>query len=251
MLASGSKGNAVWIEAGDEAILIDCGLSGKEVRRRMALAQVDPRKLKAIIVTHEHRDHLHGVGIAARFFKIPVYMNQPTLDVAGPGLGPINPVLFRTGFDFKIGPFTIHPFSTSHDAADPSGFTFEYGGVALGLATDLGVATSLVRQRLKGCRGLILESNHDPRMLMEGPYPWETKRRVKGRLGHLSNEESAELLDILVHRDLETVILAHLSETNNMPELALESHGRVLKDRDRVSLFAANQIHPTPLIKIR
>ncbi|MFH1134767.1 MAG: MBL fold metallo-hydrolase [Pseudomonadota bacterium] len=240
----------MWIEADDEAVLVDCGLSGKEIRRRIALAGLNPQKLKAILVSHEHRDHILGVGIAARFYKVPVYINRLTLEGAPQSLGPINDCLFKTGFDFKAGPFMIHPFSISHDAADPVGFTFEHQGAALGVATDLGVVTNLVRERLNGCRALVLESNHDPQMLMDGPYPWETKRRVRGRLGHLSNDESAELLDLLVHRDLTAVVLAHLSETNNLPGLALESHGRVLSGRNGVSLAAAGQNNPTPLIKI-
>ena len=147
---------------------------------------------------------------------------NPPLRQAAPGLGKIRTECFRTGSDFGLGNLNIHAFSISHDCADPVGFIFESGGTRLGLATDLGVVTNLVREHLTGCRALIVEANHDPDMLMDGPYPWETKRRVRGRRGHLSNADTAELVAAVDHRDLAFVVLAHLSETNNLPNLALE-----------------------------
>jgi len=229
VLASGSKGNAAWIEAGGEAVLVDAGLSGRELIRRMTLAGLEPDRLKAILVTHEHRDHVLGVGVLARRWGLPVYINEATLDRSRPIIGSIKPHLFSTGTDFAVGEFQIHPFSLSHDAADPVGLTFERNGTRLGLATDLGVATNLVRERLSGCRALILEANYDDQMLTEGPYPWETKRRVRSRHGHLSNENAAELLADVAHAGLIKVVLAHLSQTNNTADLALQCFGQRLE----------------------
>ena len=248
-LASGSKGNAIWVESDETAILVDNGLSGKELKRRMALVGLDPQRLKAIVVSHEHRDHTHGVGVLARMFKIPVYANQGTLNRATFIIGKINPVIFRTGNDFTIGDLRIHPISVSHDASDTVGFTFEANGTRLGLATDLGKSTTLVREHLSGCQGLILEFNHDMEMLINGPYPWDLKNRVKGRRGHLSNPDAAELLSILDHAGLKHVTLAHLSETNNQPELALEA-ARQAVSRPGFTLVAAEQDNPTGIITI-
>ncbi len=242
VLASGSKGNALYVEAGGRAVLVDCGLSGKELLRRLDTAGLDPGRINAILVSHEHRDHVLGVGVAARKLKIPVYLNPRTARRLGNALGPADFYKFETGQTFELAGLTIHPFSVSHDAADPVGFTFTYKNVKLGLATDLGEATKLVRHRLVGCHGLIMEANHDITMLDEGPYPWETKRRVKGRHGHLSNEDAAALLEELVHRDLISVTLAHLSETNNLPQLPLELASAALNGQCRLS--AASQSKP-------
>ena len=239
----------MWVEAEDTALLVDCGLSGKELKRRIVLAGLDPDKLAGIMVSHEHRDHILGVGVAARAFSLPVYINEGALNQAGPGLGRINPIIIDTGKPLTIDPLRIHPFSVSHDCRDPLGFTFDHQGTRLGLATDLGVATALVKEHLSGCRALILEANHDPQMLMDGPYPWETKRRVKSRQGHLSNFDAAELLVELDHKNLAGVVLAHLSETNNNPELALEAVRAVINRQDQF-LRAAKQNEPGPIFNI-
>ena len=249
VLSSGSKGNAVWIETEEQALLVDSGLSGKELKRRIGQSGLDQTKLKAILVTHEHRDHILGVGIAARMFNVPVWINEPTLRQAASSLGKISTKHFSTGSDFKLGNVNIHAFSISHDSADPVGFIFESAGVRLGLATDLGVVTNLVREHLTGCRALIVEANHDPQMLMDGPYPWETKRRVKSRRGHLSNADTAELVATVDHQGLEYVVLAHLSETNNLPDLAFEEVGRAVRDR-RWALSVASQSCPGEVLEL-
>jgi phosphoribosyl 1,2-cyclic phosphodiesterase len=249
VLASGSKGNAVWVEEGGRAILVDNGLSGKELLRRMAQAGLDHHNLDAIVVSHEHRDHISGVGVAARLFNIPVYISQAVFQAARSHLGKMVIRELKAGWPLTIGCLEIHPYSQSHDAVDPIGFTFNGGGKLLALATDLGVATHLVKEHLKGCRAIILEANHDPQMLIEGPYPWEVKRRVQGRQGHLSNMDSAELLTTIVHRDLRHVILAHLSETNNHPELALETMASAFS-RPEFDLTVAKQKSPGPVFEI-
>jgi len=172
---------------------------------------------------------------------LPLYISARTHHAALAQLGGINVCHhFICGDSFAINTLTIHPFSLSHDAQDPSGFTFQSGGVSVGLATDLGVATSLVKERLKGCRALILEANHDSEMLINGTYPWPVKQRIQGRGGHLSNDESMRLLAELDHTGLTHVVLAHLSHENNTPERALATVGNALHG-SKTSLSVALQ----------
>jgi len=241
VLASGSRGNAVFISGPDTAILVDAGLSGIEIERRLATIGVSPRSLDAIVISHEHTDHVRGAGILCRRHKLPLYITARTHRAALSQLGGINECrYFACGQSFSINTLTIHPFSLSHDAQDPSGFTFQSGGVKAGLATDLGVATAMVKEHLKGCGALILEANHDAEMLLNGSYPWPVKQRIKSRNGHLSNDDSMRLLAELDHKELSHVVLAHLSHENNTPERALATVGAALRD-SRVSLSVALQ----------
>jgi len=222
MLASGSKGNAIYISNGAASVLIDAGLSGVEIERRLESIAVRPADLDAIVVTHEHADHVRGVGVLSRRFGLPVYLSDKTRKVVN-HIGSMDEVnVFGCGSPFKIDSMIFHPFSVSHDAEDPVGFTVKQNETKIGIATDLGVATAMVKERLKGCSLLILEANHDPSMLVNGPYPWPLKQRIKGRSGHLSNEESKQLLLEVRHKKLQYVVLAHLSETNNTPQKAVD-----------------------------
>ncbi len=226
VLASGSKGNAIYISNGSVAILIDAGLSGVEIERRLKSRGLSPEDLDAILVSHEHGDHIQGVGVLSRRYNLPVYMNTKTREAALLQLGKISALEnFECGSPFTIENLTIHPFSISHDAEDPVGFTVHHNGSKIGIATDLGIATTVVKEHLKKCSLMILEANHDPLMLIEGPYPWPIKQRIKSRTGHLSNEDSKDLLQELKHDRLEYVILAHLSETNNTAQQALSAVG--------------------------
>ncbi len=228
-LASGSKGNCLYVSDGDTALLIDAGLSGVEIERRLAVHDIDPRSLTAILISHEHSDHIQGAGVFARRYQLPVYISRETWRAAGTFLGKIETYrYFECGSGFVIGELDIHPFSLSHDAADPAGFTFTRSGLKIGLATDLGVATTMVKENLKGCQVLILEANHDPEMLIEGRYPWPVKQRIKGRTGHLSNNDTRQLLAELKHDGLAHVVLAHLSHENNTCEKALSVAGEAL-----------------------
>jgi phosphoribosyl 1,2-cyclic phosphodiesterase len=232
MLASGSKGNAIYISDGETAVLVDAGLSGIEIERRLTARGISPKSLDAILVTHEHTDHVQGVGILSRRYSLPVYISLNTLEAASPQIGKIKEIVhFQCGSTFILGTLTVHPFSLSHDAEDPAGFTVSQNGRKIGIATDLGVATSLVKTHLQKCSLLILESNHDNKMLENGPYPWPVKQRIKSRTGHLSNEEAQGLLEKVHHPQLEHVILAHMSETNNTPQKALEVVSKVIKSR--------------------
>jgi len=229
VLASGSKGNAIFISSGDTSLLIDAGLSGIEIERRLRSRGLDPKDLNAIIVSHEHSDHIQGVGILSRRYKLPVYISSKTREAAVSQLGNLHDFKkFECGSMFTINDLSIHPFSISHDAKDPCGFTVNQNGTKVGIATDLGIATSMVKEHLKGCTLLILEANHDEQMLINGPYPWPVKQRIKSRIGHLSNAASKTLLNELQHDGLKHVMLAHLSETNNTPQKAVSEVARAL-----------------------
>ncbi|MCW7755187.1 MBL fold metallo-hydrolase [Desulfobotulus sp. H1] len=249
VLASGSKGNCIHIDDGETAILIDAGFSCKEITRRMELYNISPKKLSAIILSHEHGDHVTAAGVLSRKFNIPVYGTTGTLNAAGNKTG----TLFQrkditSGVPFAVDRFLIHPFSISHDAADPTGFTISSACAKIGIATDLGIATTLVKAHLMGCHALVLEANHCPDMLDRGPYPWALKQRVKSRAGHLSNTAARDLLGELANPSLSHVILAHLSEKNNLPEKANRIVGEAL-DQTTTKLFTACQ--PAPLAPIR
>jgi phosphoribosyl 1,2-cyclic phosphodiesterase len=240
-LASGSKGNSIYVSNGETAILIDAGLSGAEIERRFRSRDINPESLDAIVVSHEHTDHIQGVGVLSRRFGIPVHISESTMRAARTQLGSLHEArYFSRGSAFSIGNLSVHPFSISHDAADPVGFTIQDGSQKVGIATDLGIVTELVCHHLKGCKLLVLEANHDLRMLEEGPYPWEVKQRIRSRMGHLSNEASRHLLSKVSHSDLQHVIVAHVSETNNVPERAL-SVVREGADRRGIQFSLAGQ----------
>lgn len=222
MLASGSKGNAIFVSDGSTSILIDAGLSGIEIERRLLSKGLCPEDLDAILVSHEHADHIQGVGVLSRRFSLPVYMNRKTQKAAAIQLGNVYDLKrFECGSTFRLENLTIHPFSISHDAKDPAGFTVSHNGTKIGIATDLGMATSMVKTHLQSCALLILEANHDADMLTRGPYPWPLKQRINSRVGHLSNEAAKNLLNEVQHDRLIHVVLAHLSEINNTPQKAL------------------------------
>ena len=250
MLASGSRGNSIYISDGRSSILVDAGLSGKEIENRLSSRGISPDSLSAIIVSHEHSDHIQGVGVLSRRFKLPVYITPKTASAA-PQIGKLHETVhFQCGTTFHICDLQIHPFSLSHDAMDPSGFTVRSNGIKVGIATDLGTVTSMVIAHLKGCRAVILEANHDPLMLSSGPYPWPLKQRIQGRSGHLSNEASRGLLDDIMHDGLEHVILAHLSETNNTPNEVFRVVAPLL-NRTNLSLHVARQDSCSKMLHLR
>ena len=249
-LASGSRGNAIYLAAGHSALLIDAGLSGREIERRLQRQNLDPHDLKAILVTHEHSDHIRGVGILARRFDLPVYMTAPTYQAGQDIFGRLPACHhFQPGTVFSIGDFHIHPFALSHDAADPVGFTFSHNGSRIGVATDLGVATGLVEERLKGCDLLLVEANHDTTMLANGPYPWHLKQRIRSRSGHLSNGETGALLRKLAHPNLRQIVLGHLSDTNNAPRVAHQTVKDALTSFS-IPIHTAHQDHPSPVFRL-
>lgn len=223
-LASGSKGNAILVGTNTTWVLLDAGLSGKEIERRLSQSPIGPRNLQALLVSHEHSDHVRGVGVLSRRYDLPVYLTQGSLESMPSSVGELaHTNLIQPGRSFSIGDLTIHPFALPHDAADPVGFILEQGGCRLGVCTDCGTATQLVRTRLQHCHALVLEANHDTDRLLQGPYPWHLKQRIRSRHGHLSNEDSCELLGQIHHVELQAVVLAHLSEVNNHPDLVKQT----------------------------
>lgn len=251
VLASGSRGNGIYVSDGETSVLVDSGLSGIEIQRRLASRDLSPENIDAILVTHEHSDHIGSVGILSRRFDVPVYISEKTFSCSAAKLGKLKKVVtFECGVPFDIKSLKLHPFSISHDAEDPAGFTIRHNGSKIGIATDLGVATSMVKTHLQNCNLLILEANHDPVMLTEGPYPWPLKQRVRGRTGHLSNEESRDLVDELKHDDLSHVVLAHLSEENNTPDIALQTVAEALENTN-IKLLCASQDVCSEILYIR
>lgn len=223
VLASGSKGNSTVIEGTTGSLLIDAGLSARELLARMAAAGIDPEKINAILVTHEHGDHVKGLDVTARKLGVPIHATEGTLhDFLNHRRTSSKPIEYhscRYGDSFSVGDFSIEPFTTSHDAAEPCGFVIREGDIRLGYCTDTGIVTDVMHARLARCDGLVLESNHCPEMLANGPYPESLKRRIRSKRGHLSNPAAAECLTGF-GKDVPLVILAHLSEINNTPEKA-------------------------------
>ncbi|QOX79649.1 MBL fold metallo-hydrolase [Trichlorobacter lovleyi] len=251
-LASGSKGNCLFIETGGVRLLIDAGLSLKEITTRLTDSALDPESIHAVLVTHEHIDHIRSAGSFARRYKVPVLTSYATRQAAERYLQKAQLVEFETGYSFTFRDIMIDPFPISHDCCDPVGFVLESREGRTGSATDLGIVTRLVREKLKGCRALNLESNHDPEMLLNGPYPWNLKQRIKSRHGHLSNQESLELLHDLAHEGLEALVMAHLSEVNNHPDKVVETTTAFLRDQNCCApqIVIGEQHQAGPMMKI-
>ncbi len=250
VLASGSKGNAIYLSDGETQILLDSGLSGIQIERRLRSRGIQPDDLDAILISHEHRDHIHGAGILSRRFSLPIYITSKTATASARQLGRLTQVTpFSCGTPFKIKSLKIHPFPISHDAVDPAGFTFQLDGHKVGVATDLGVVTNVVKSHLAECAVLVIEANHDPDMLKNGPYTWPLKQRIMSRSGHLSNQDTGRLLDQLNHDQLQEVVLAHLSEINNTPKKALAAIQPVISN-PKTRLSVATQSDGSDLIGV-
>jgi phosphoribosyl 1,2-cyclic phosphodiesterase len=295
VLASGSRGNSTIVSSSRTRILVDAGLSCRELFKRMHAVGEDPATLDAILITHEHQDHVQGVSVTARKLGIPVYFTEPThrawmrwmvpqkrmtyadwlaqrkieneaKEAASSAADPCDTAesldfeaeivesidlaasedspeeikapcalpgveYFQAGSGFSIGDIAVTPFTIPHDAADPCGFVFTAEGIRLAIATDLGYMPSNVQMHLQRCDVLMLESNHDLEMLRDGPYPWSVKQRVMSRVGHLSNDDASKFLERTYDGHATYVILAHLSESNNLPELARISAEKALQNR--------------------
>jgi phosphoribosyl 1,2-cyclic phosphodiesterase len=296
VIASGSKGNSLVLSSSRTRILVDAGLSCRELFKRMRAADEDPQTLDAILITHEHQDHVQGVAVTARKLGIPVYFTEATHrawmrwmkpekrmsyaewmrsrssgnkeqetglsdedEAEEPAVVAETPErdpcrlpgveYFRAGSEFAVGDISVSAFTIPHDAVDPVGFVFEIEGMRVGLATDLGYVPPNVQQQLRGCDVLMIESNHDLEMLRDGPYPWSVKQRVMSRVGHLSNDAAASFLEKNYDGQATYVVLAHLSESNNLPELARVAAEAAL--RERINLLAnrlilARQDEPIP-----
>lgn len=248
MLASGSSGNSIYIESKKAKVLIDAGLSAKALGARLHQVGASPSDLDAVVISHEHIDHVRGAGGLARNYGLALYINPLAHQKALPILGDLPRVVeFAPGSFFSVEDLYFEPFSVPHDAADPVGFAVHCRSKKIGAITDLGCVTHLVREKLKGSNILIIESNHDKKLLMEGPYPWELKQRIASKMGHLSNESSCELLEAIADEKLQFAILAHLSEVNNRPELAYKTHKKIM-EKTGLKLYIAHQDKPGAMI---
>lgn len=225
VLASGSSGNCIYIASKKTRVLIDAGLSAKQVALRLEQIGVPPESINGICVSHEHGDHVNGIRVLQKRHNIPVFVNAGTLSgmQRQPKADEIKAKIFQTGSAFTIGDITIEPFSVPHDAYEPVGFRLQTTETTIGVATDLGMSTALVRDKLKGCNAIILESNHDEDLLREAPRPWPLKQRIRSRQGHLSNIDAARLITESATDALEHVFLAHLSSDCNTPETAMRT----------------------------
>jgi phosphoribosyl 1,2-cyclic phosphodiesterase len=261
MLASGSRGNCAIVASTQTRILVDAGISCRETFKRMKSLGEDPHSLSAILITHEHSDHVYGLATLAKKLCIPVFMTGATHSAWARALRNEKgerPQLeklerFESGHRFQIGDIEVKPFTIPHDAVDPVGFTFRVEGSKISMATDLGYVPVNVRDHLRGSDVLVMESNHDVEMLRGGSYPWSVKQRVASNVGHLSNEKLADFLTGDYDNNAAFVVLAHLSEQNNHPEIARTGAERALAERGGLfhsRLFVAMQSEPLAAIRL-
>ncbi len=248
-LGSGSRGNATVIEAEDTRILLDCGFAARELEQRLTRLGLEPEALDAILVTHEHQDHIRGVGALARRYGLPVWMTQGTYRQARCGELPELHLLAAHDGGFRIGGIRVTPFPVPHDAREPAQFLFAAGRLRLGFLTDAGHWTPHILELLAPCDALFLECNHDSAMLAGGPYPPMLRRRVGGEFGHLSNGQALEFLRRLDYGRLRHLIAAHLSETNNTPQQVRETLLSELPALEP-SLAVASQDMETPWFEL-
>jgi phosphoribosyl 1,2-cyclic phosphodiesterase len=219
-IASGSNGNCYYIGNNQEALLIDAGISARQTIARMKKKSLDPSKIRAIFITHEHSDHTCGARVLSKKLKVPVYITSATYKALYSNLRPDAPRFFAPGTEIVIGAFRVYPFSKLHDAAEPCSFRVEYNGQHTGVFTDIGNPCDNVIQNFSMCHVAFLETNYDEKMLWEGKYPWPLKRRIASEHGHLSNDQAYALLVNNCGERLHTVFLSHLSAENNSPETA-------------------------------
>ncbi|MEC5425091.1 MBL fold metallo-hydrolase [Virgibacillus sp. C22-A2] len=254
VLASGSSGNAFYIETEKEKILVDAGLSGKQIEHLFSEIEVDPSALTGILVTHEHSDHIKGLGIIARKYNLPIYANEKTWKAMERSIGKITldqKFLFNMEEVKTFGDMDIESFGVSHDAAEPMFYTFHHEGKKVALVTDLGYVSERIKKTVEDADAYIFEANHDVSMLRMGRYPWNVKRRILGDSGHVSNEDCGLALSDIIGNRTKRIYLAHLSMDNNMKDLARMSVDSVLKERGiHIELFDTDPKASTSLYEV-
>ncbi len=244
VLGSGSSGNSTIIESENSAVLVDAGFSCKELEKRLSVAGTAIDKIRAIVISHEHSDHVKGGVTFSKKHKIPVYMSEGTFEAGGLKLdGAYGVEKFVIGEEFPVDGFNVHPFRIPHDAVDPSAFVVKRGSLKLGIGTDLGYVTSLVENYFRDVDMLIFESNYDPDMLRDGPYPWFLKQRIASRNGHLSNLEAMDYLKSHLGPLTRHLVLGHLSRTNNNPNLVMSHIKDVIEQtgQNTTRVYVADQ----------
>lgn len=257
-IASGSSGNCIYVGNDNTKLLVDAGISCKRIEQGLSSIDVNPETLNGIFITHEHSDHIQGVGVMARRYKVPIYATAETLSAMNrmKSLGKIDPSLFHIiepDQPVAVNDIQVNPFSIPHDAANPVAYTFESEGHKVGVATDLGNFNDYIVDNLKDSEILLLEANHDINMLQVGSYPYVLKRRILGDRGHLSNDNCGRLINRLLHHKLKYIFLGHLSKENNYPDLAFETVKYELEQFDspykQMKIEVASREEPSALCR--
>ena len=257
-IASGSSGNCIYVGNENTKLLVDAGISCKRIEQGLSSIDINPETLKGIFITHEHSDHIQGVGVMARRYQVPIYATAETLSAMNrmKSLGKIDPSLFHIiepDQSITVQDIKVNPFSIPHDAANPVAYTFESEGHKVGVATDLGNYNDYIVDNLRDSEILLLEANHDINMLQVGAYPYVLKRRILGERGHLSNDNCGRLINCLLHNKLKHIFLGHLSKENNYPDLAFETVKYELEQYDspykQMKIEVANREEPSALCR--
>lgn len=251
-LGSGSAGNSYYLESDGTSILVDAGFGPRETKKRLEAVGGDLGRVAAIVITHEHYDHIRGAEKIARRYGMPVYLTRGTLDASSIDRDETNVVVFENDSTFVIGEFAVHARRTLHDAADPACFVIEArDGTRVGIASDLGFADEPVIEHLSHCDGLFFEANHDLDMLRLGTYPWSLKRRIMSRFGHLSNDDSMVAVQRMIGADLKTLCLIHLSQKNNNESIVHDMATRLIaRTGAQLELAIAKQFEPTGIFTV-
>ena len=256
-LYSGSSGNCLLVETSNTKILIDAGESSKKISNALLNMEIEPNNIDAILITHEHLDHVKGLGTFSKKYDIPVYANTKTWDKMENQSAKINLQnikKFTIEENFEVGELKIHPFKIPHDAANPCGFNIFHNNIKLSIATDIGHMTSSIAHKLEGSNFVLLEANYDPEILKVSSYPYILKQRIAGPNGHLPNSEAGKTISFLMNNGLNEVMLGHLSKENNFPELAYKTVVEELIkkqiDCSKVKISVANRFEPSPIINV-
>ena len=252
-LYSGSSGNSLFVSSNNTNILIDAGVSAKKITEALTSINVDVTKIDAILVTHEHIDHVQSLGFLSKKYDIPVFANSNTWDAMPKQKEKVkfeNQKFFVNSESFEIGDLKIHPFDIPHDAANPCGFNISNGDAKISIATDIGHMDNTILNNLKNSKFILLESNYEPEVLKCSPYPYRLKERIASPLGHLSNIDAGKTIDYLSNYGLETAMLGHLSKENNFPELAYKSVLEQIQNSDSLHLEVASRFEPSKFFDI-
>ncbi|MDS1030544.1 MBL fold metallo-hydrolase [Bacillota bacterium LX-D] len=256
-LASGSSGNSVYVGTKKTRFLVDAGISGKDITNRLRENGIEANELDGVLVTHEHKDHIKGVGVISRRYNLPIYATPGTWEGMEKDIGKVaeeNKKFLDLNQSQELGDLKIEVLPTSHDALEPAAFAFYHKEASLGIVTDTGKITSSIRKNITGCKGLLLEANHDATMLRKGTYPVRLKKRIASTLGHLSNQMSGEALAEFITGNTQKVVLAHLSAENNRPPLAIHTVKEVLAEQGFTScpeLTVAPRYEAHPALQLK
>ncbi|WP_439183204.1 MBL fold metallo-hydrolase [Carboxylicivirga taeanensis] len=246
-IASGSNGNCYYIGTETEAVLVDAGISRRQIMKRMKELRLDISRVKAVFISHEHSDHIRGLRVLCDMHGIDAYLTKETLNKAHRNYHPQTAHVFKAGDTVQAGAFKVHAFAKQHDAVDPCSFRIEVEGMSIGVMTDIGAACQNVKAHLQQCDVVFLESNYDEQLLEDGPYPYYLKQRVKSDHGHLSNRQAVELVEQLSGTSLSTIFLSHISADNNRVELAQKAFEHL---NERYTILPTNRYAPSEIVSV-